>query len=280
MENKDIWDRAAMAYAAPAALEHGTAAQPDEATGGGQSLTSHECPSGYSRYAWRTTDTLEDVARRYGLRAEAIRDANPGIVFTRLNFGDEICIPCNMGYCPTGRFYTIRRGDTFASVAAKLGVPAYELTRLNPYADPATLQPGQPICVPAVRPAKLVMPPAVPPSGEGVPDCASDNIMIIFPENWDYGTLLRKYGISYNALMAANPDLDADAIPVGKKICIPPPGSRRLCAAGTRSHIIERGETLESLARRFNTSAAHMLRLNAMLAPSDFIAGRVICAPE
>ena len=49
---------------------------------------------------------------------------------------------------------------------------------------------------------------------------------------------------------------------------------------GTRSHVIDQGETLNTLAQRFGTTVSRLLKINAELAPSDFTAGRVICAPE
>ena len=100
------------------------------------------------------------------------------------------------------------------------------------------------------------------------------------PLGWGYGTVLTRYNVSYNALQAANPDVDVSAIPAGQRLCIPPEGSRRLCADGTRSHVIDQGETLNTLAQRFGTTVSRLLKINAELAPSDFTAGRVICAPD
>ncbi|MGI6184579.1 MAG: LysM peptidoglycan-binding domain-containing protein [Candidatus Fimadaptatus sp.] len=257
----------------------------------GQTITSRVCPRGQTRYTWRSTDTLEGVAARYGVRPDAIREANPGVIFTRLNFGDEICVPMARVSCPSGELYRVRRGDTFASIAAAHGITVARLSELNPYADPAALQAGQLLCVPENRPVTPIAPPGQPPVYPDVPDCpnctvrpparpcASDNISIIMPMGWSLGTVLTRYNISYDALSAANPGLNIEAIPAGQQICLPPPGTRRLCAEGARSHVIERGESLNSLARRFDTTPTHLLRLNPSLAPSDFIAGRVICAP-
>lgn len=257
----------------------------------GQTITSRVCPRGQTRYTWRSTDTLEGVAARYGVRPDAIREANPGVIFTRLNFGDEICVPMARVSCPSGELYRVQRGDTFASIAAAHGITVARLSELNPYVDPAALQAGQLLCVPENRPVPPIAPPGQQPVYPDVPGCpnctvrpparpcASDNISIIMPMSWSLGTVLTRYNISYDALSAANPGLNIEAIPAGQQICIPPPGSRRLCAEGARSHVIERGESLNSLARRFDTTPTHMLRLNPSLAPSDFIAGRVICAP-
>lgn len=284
MENQFEW---ATTLQADETLSTAPDAAQEVSANAGQTITSRRCPRGQTRYAWRTTDTLESVASRYGVLPDAIREANPGVVFTRLNFGDEICIPLSRSVCPNGRLYEIRRGDTFTSIAARLGVPVYMISDMNPYVDPTMLQIGQMICVPESRPETPVAPPGTPPAypgpGNGAPPpqgCPSNSITIIMPMGWGFGTVLTRYGISFNALQAANPGLNIEAIPAGQRLCIPPAGSRQLCGMGMRSHVIDRGETLDSLARRFGISVSRLLRINADLAPADFIAGRVICAPE
>ena len=274
----------------------------DGTSGGNHVTIVRICPRGQTRYTWRTTDTLDSVAARYGVKPEAIRAANKGVDFDHLNFGDEICVPMNNAACSTGELYEVRRGDTYSSIAAYYGIPVYTLSELNPYVDPTALQVGQLLCVPSDRPTAPIAPPDLPPvypgddsssSGSGGNSgctnctiqptqkvCPKGSRTIIMPLGWGYGTVLTRYNVSYNALQAANPDVDVSAIPAGQRLCIPPEGSRRLCADGTRSHVIDQGETLNTLAQRFGTTVSRLLKINAELAPSDFTAGRVICAPE
>lgn len=44
---------------------------------------------------------------------------------------------------PTRRTYTVRRGDSLSSVAARYGVDVDDLIELNPRADPQALRAGQ-----------------------------------------------------------------------------------------------------------------------------------------
>ncbi len=44
--------------------------------------------------------------------------------------------------------YTVKKGDTPASIARNLGVPLAELLKANKITDPKKLQPGQPLKVP------------------------------------------------------------------------------------------------------------------------------------
>lgn len=94
-----------------------------------------------------------------------------------------------------------------------------------------------------------------------------------------FSDLLLLYNVSYDAMRSANPSLSTRNPQPGSRYCAPPSGSRRLCPVGTRSYVMENGETLTSLTLRFQTSAAALLRANPSLAPGDFQPGRVICLP-
>lgn len=48
---------------------------------------------------------------------------------------------------PHVKTYTVQPGDTFGSIAARLGTTAADLERLNPGVDPTTLRVGQKIRV-------------------------------------------------------------------------------------------------------------------------------------
>jgi LysM repeat protein len=55
--------------------------------------------------------------------------------------------------CPVGsRQYTVRRDDTFYSIARDFNTTVAELRRLNPGINQNRLRPGQIICVPTTRP--------------------------------------------------------------------------------------------------------------------------------
>ncbi|HEV2059551.1 MAG TPA: LysM peptidoglycan-binding domain-containing protein [Solirubrobacteraceae bacterium] len=39
--------------------------------------------------------------------------------------------------------YTVRKGDSYGSIARKIGIKVDDLERLNPYVNPSTIRPGQ-----------------------------------------------------------------------------------------------------------------------------------------
>lgn len=257
---------------------------------------------GMSAYIWNEGDTLMAVALRYGVTEQAIIDANPGVSFGmgEPEPGTTICIPPRALMCPDGVLHPVRSGETMESVARAHGVTTLALMERNPYVDPEDLQVGMLLCVPRrtptptppPTPTPVPRPIPIPPTPVPVPPPATIPVPIPAPPSIQcppgygngvvrygesYVDILLRYDISYQAFRLANPTLQIERLLPGQRYCIPPSGSRGLCGSGTESYVIEIGETLRSLAGKFRTSQAALLRLNPALAPSDFIPGRVIC---
>lgn len=100
------------------------------------------CPRGASYYTWEAGDTLARVAQINGTTEQALRDTNRGVDFATLPAGETICIPANVLTCPDGEPYTVRQGDTFASIADSLGIGVDTLQARNQGTDPNALTTG------------------------------------------------------------------------------------------------------------------------------------------
>ncbi len=94
-----------------------------------------------------------------------------------------------------------------------------------------------------------------------------------------FSDLLIINNVSYEALQSANPTLPTTRLPAGTRYCIPPAGTRRLCANGAETVILVQDENLNTLSELYGLPPAAFLAANPQLAPSDFTAGRVICVP-
>ena len=210
--------------------------------------------------------------------------------------------------------YTVKPGDTYHQIADALGVTVYEIGALNPYVNPDALEVGQQLCVPShahsaagahgeampvnaqpqlgmfpaaerpeaapppmPAPAPVPAPAPAPHPAEGPEGCAR----LSLPNGWDFTNILMRYGVSYRALESANPGVDIFTLQPGQSLWIPPAGTRGHIIDGRsmQPHTIERQETLESIARRYGTSVARLFRENPVLAPDDFVAGRIISIP-
>lgn len=169
--------------------------------------------------------------------------------------------------CPGGNLYTIRPGDTLFSIAQRFRVSLDDLLEANPGIDPENLRPGQIICIPL----------AVPPV-----QCPPGSIVYVVRAGDTFFSIAQRFGVTVQALIAANPGVDPEALLVGQQICIPaqvqPPPTG--CPAGTTPYTIRAGDTFFALARRFNTTVEAIQAANPGVNPNNLQIGQVICIPR
>ena len=243
------------------------------------------CPRGASYYTWKEGDTLASVARMQGTTVQAIQVINEGVDFAAITPGTEICLPSQVYTCITGQPYAVQQGETFTSIAQRLGVTVYELQERNPGVDADDLTIGQVICIPeqdtsvpstSVQPSQPSQP--TTPSRPGI-SCPVGYAAQTVRTGQTYADLLVDLNVSYRAMRTANPTLRPGAMVAGTPYCAPPAGTRQVCS-GDRSYTIQPDETLDSLAEKLNTTRGRLLMLNPTLLPSDFSSGTVICVPQ
>ncbi|MGE5404456.1 MAG: LysM peptidoglycan-binding domain-containing protein, partial [Candidatus Saccharibacteria bacterium] len=104
-----------------------------------------------------------------------------------------------------GQPYVVKAGDTMYLIAQRYGVPLNVLIFANPQiTNPDLIVPGQIICIPASFPATCV--------GQLYTVKQGDTLFLI----------AQRYGVSLDALIAANPQIvNPDIIQPGQIICIP-----------------------------------------------------------
>lgn len=227
------------------------------------------CPSGSFAYTIKSGDTLFKLAMTYRTTVEAIMAINPGINPNNLQIGQVICIPGSVTppptRCPMGTFeYTIRSGDTLYLLAIRYNTTVEAIMRVNPGIDPNNLQIGQVICIPETTPP----PPRCPVGSFEYTIKAGDTLYM----------LAITYNTTVQAILAINPGLDPNNLRVGQIICIPRSTIPPTCDG--LYYVVRPGDTLFSIANRYNVTVAQLIEANPGIDPNNLQVGQLICIPK
>jgi murein DD-endopeptidase MepM/ murein hydrolase activator NlpD len=93
--------------------------------------------------------------------------------------------------------------------------------------------------------------------------------------------LAQRYGVTVEAIAAANRLADPNRITVGQRLLIPTGAGtvKPPTAAATLTYILRPGDTLPALARRWQVSPADILRANGVTRPSELLTEPEIVIP-
>ncbi|PVH80389.1 carbohydrate-binding module family 50 protein, partial [Cadophora sp. DSE1049] len=174
-----------------------------------------QLPQPGSRYTIQVGDTLSSIAAKVGSTVAALQAANPGVNPNNLQIGAQIVVPATSTPmqpappvpqpqpAPSGK-YTIQVGDTFTTIAAKLGTTATALQAANPGINvPSTTQPNPGPVAPTPAPTG--------PSTSTYVIQAGDT----------FTTIAGKFNVSVAAIEAANPNVKPTSLQVGQTINLP-----------------------------------------------------------
>ena len=166
--------------------------------------------------------------------------------------------------CPSGSFsYTIKAGDTLWQLARTYNTTVDAILAINPGINPNNLQVGQKICIP-----KDSKPPRRCPAGSFEYTIKQGDTL------WQ---LARTYNTTVEAIMALNPGIDPNNLQIGQVICIPR-DERPACDG--MYYVVRPGDTLYSIARKYNVSLAELIAANPGIDPDRLQVGQLICIPK
>jgi len=134
--------------------------------------------------------------------------------------------------------YTIKSGDTLAGIAERFGVSLDDLRAANPGVDPSRLTVGAAIKLPpqaagtTPQPAsptpaeQATEPPPTEPAATATPEATNTPTSLGQTYTVQSGdipeTIAAKFGITVEALLAANPGIDPNNLQIGQVLIIPP----------------------------------------------------------
>lgn len=109
-----------------------------------------------------------------------------------------------------------------------------------------------------------------------VSSCPGGTLYTIIPGDSLFG-LARRFNITIDAIIAANPGINPQNLIIGTRICIPVPPTGP-CPGGFL-YVIKPGDTYYSIARRFGTVVPALIAANPGVNPDRLVIGTSICVP-
>lgn len=252
-------------------------------------------PNGADAYVVQPGETFTDIALRYRVHPDDLARANPTVYPDRLLVGETLKIPAAkagqaapvpVAEAPAApepskpgkavaavalRSHVVAPGESLGAIAKRHGIATAALAAANGLKNPNHIVPGQRLVVPGAT----VATPAAPLAAEAQPQVAAapatpavatapaDLPLAIAPA--------APAAATEPALAPTEPALmgppEAVALPEPTRVAAP---------RGIMAYILEPGDTLESLARRFGTSVERLRAMNKLapdrqLGPDDEI---------
>ncbi|MGE5677851.1 MAG: LysM peptidoglycan-binding domain-containing protein [Pseudomonadota bacterium] len=112
----------------------------------------------------------------------------------------------------------------------------------------------------------------------GYPACTEDNLYTVQAGDTFYA-ISCFYKISLDDMLDANPDIDPGNLLPGQNIRIPVTSSSINCSLGATSYVIQKGDTIYSIAKNFKMRLSPLLRANSGINPDALLTGQKICIP-
>lgn len=180
-----------------------------------------------SNYTINAGDTFFSIATKFGISVAALEAANPEVSPTGLQIGQQISIPSSTSSVPvptpaptpapsTGT-YIIQAGDTFTTIAARLGTTVEALEGANPTLTPTNLQIGASIVVPS---STVPVPPTSPVDPTPSPPVSGTTYIIQAGDT--FTNIAAKFNVPLAALEAANTGVNPSTLQIGQVINLPP----------------------------------------------------------
>lgn len=206
-------------------------------------------------------DSLLSIAAMYDVTPAEIMTANgldnPDFIY----IGQKLTIPTTQATQPhqNNGYYTVKAGDTLASIAANLNTTAQALASANDLSDVDFIYVGQVLNVPGgVHYDDDYQPPHSPQPNPSTYECVKR-----YTVEWgdSLSSIAWNYGLTINDITKAN-HLYGDAIYKGQVLCIPGKYSPPPAQPGHWSHIVKAGETVTGIAHQYGVSYAALIQAN------------------
>ena len=188
-------------------------------------------------------DTLSEIAARYRVSQERIKRWNK-LRSSRIHAGQSLKVGSPV---KSGDWYRVRRGDTLSKIARQFAVPVYKLKAIN-HLDGNVIHVGQ----------KLHLQSTAPPRSASADDRDEEPREYTVRRGDTLSQIALRFDVSLGFLRQLN-QLKSDLIRPGQKLRL------RASRLEEAVHVVQEGETLSEIARRYRVSVSQLQRLNALV---------------
>lgn len=198
-------------------------------------------------YVVQKGDTLYDVALKLKTTVPELKAAN-NLTSNILNIGQKLIIPTSVVTPPEGNLniYVVEKGDTLYSIANRFNLSVDKLIDANQLST-STLSIGQKLLIPSdVEKIEKI-----------------ENYYIVKQGDTLY-SLANKYNTTIDQIISLN-NLESTILEVGDKLVIPNYSSvidEPIVENKGIEYTVQRGDTLYSIANKFDTSVSKIKDLN------------------
>ena len=207
----------------------------------------------YITYVVQNGDSLYSIANKYNVGIAELIDYN-ALPTTVLSVGETIKIPTE-NVKLNENTYIVKRGDTLYRIANLYNIPVNDLINANNL-DSNILTIGQELIIP------------IKPSSE------EDYVVYEVQKGDTLYSIARKYNAKVNSIKAYN-NLNSDTLFVGQVLQIPTDTTETVY----QTYQIAPGDTLYSIARKYNTTVSAIKAINNNLTNLLSI-GQIIKIPQ
>jgi len=216
----------------------------------------------------KSGETLEKIARSYGVSVQELIKANKNINPNKLKVGENLCIPQKTSAKTQDyAIYKVKKGDTLYSIAEKFGVDVQELKSFNNLKSEKIIE-GQEIKIPAKGTAKKQK------------KETQEYETYVVQRSARLEHIAKKLGVSQRELEELNPELKGKWLTKGTVVKVPKQEQKKEKREESYTvYKIKKGSRLEHVAKSLGVSKEELERLNPELKGKWLSAGTEVKVP-